>query len=195
MSATRKFLSSDCRVKRERAICRAFLRACDIKFAERELIAPASEPADVAFRDARFQIRELRDNKPQKDWKEREQRYANATSLGDILEPYSSPRSIDFRALLLRAEIALAAKAARYGNGCNDTDALVYVDLQNEFLVARSSIGNLDSLRLQRWRSVSLLFPPSGIVLFATPLAPVFLRKVAGTVATNWLLMDELFEN
>lgn len=191
---TREFLSNPCKAERERAMCRAFLRLRGIEFAEGELIAPASEPTDVAFRDARFQIRELRDNKPQKEWKERQQRYATATSLDDIIEPYSSPHPIDFGTLLPRVEIALSAKAAKYGSGCKDIDALVYIDLQSGFLLTRPSIGRADHSRLQGWRSVSLLFPPCGIVVFATPLAPAFIREAAGTVATNWLDIDGLFE-
>lgn len=54
---TRTFLSNKMKPERERSVCRAFLRAIGVSFEESEIIAPTDEPADVAFRDARFQIR------------------------------------------------------------------------------------------------------------------------------------------
>jgi hypothetical protein len=56
---TRTFLSNRMKPERERSVSRAFLRAIGISFIDSELIAPTVEPADVAFRDARFQVRDL----------------------------------------------------------------------------------------------------------------------------------------
>jgi len=56
---TRMFLSNAMKPERERSVCRAFLRALGVSFNDGELIAPAVEPADVSFRDARFQVRDL----------------------------------------------------------------------------------------------------------------------------------------
>lgn len=42
----------DMKSERERSVCRAFLRAIGVAFEEHELIAPSTEPADVAFRTA-----------------------------------------------------------------------------------------------------------------------------------------------
>lgn len=56
---TRTFLSNKLKPERERSVCRAFLRAIGVSFIDNELIAPTVEPADVAFRQARFQVRDL----------------------------------------------------------------------------------------------------------------------------------------
>jgi hypothetical protein len=53
------FLSNAMKPERERSVCRAFLRALGVSFADSELIAPTIEPADVSFRQLRFQGREL----------------------------------------------------------------------------------------------------------------------------------------
>ena len=60
-SDTRAFLKNEAKPERERSVCRAFLRTIGVKFNESELVAPTAEPADVAFRTARFQIREMLD--------------------------------------------------------------------------------------------------------------------------------------
>src|SRR5258708_12087442 len=57
--ATRVFLCNKMKPERERAVCRAFLRALGVSFADQELIAPTVEPADVSFRELQFQVRDL----------------------------------------------------------------------------------------------------------------------------------------
>ena len=55
-SEVREFLKNPAKPEREKSVVRAFLKTIGVVFAEPELIAPAEEPADVAFRDCRFQI-------------------------------------------------------------------------------------------------------------------------------------------
>jgi hypothetical protein len=68
---TRTFLSNKMKSERERAVCRAFLRTIGVCFEESEIIAPSTEPTDVSFRTAHFQIRDLLgpDHKRGDDWK------------------------------------------------------------------------------------------------------------------------------
>ncbi len=196
-SEARTFLSNKMRPDRERSVARAFLRTLGVSFQDSQLIAPTVEPADVAFRDARFQIRDLLepDHRRGDDWKNREKKYGDAASLDDVTEPSSSPTSIAMEVLVPKVVTALSEKARKYGADCRSLDALMYVDLKNKFLAPNSEIKNTDALKQQGWRSVSLLFSPYGIVLFAAADAPGFLRDADGTIRMEWLEIDTLFDD
>ena len=192
---TRKFLGNKMKPERERSVCRAFLRAIGVSFVDGELLAPTVEPADVAFRDARFQVRDLlREHRRGDVWRRNEKRYAEAQSLTDLLKPYSPPVSTSIKDLLPEVATALAEKAAKYGAGCKGLDALMYVDLQDIYLEANSVAVNTAELQHQGWRSVSLFFAPYGFVLFANDHAPAFLRNVAGRAQMKWANTQTLFE-
>jgi very-short-patch-repair endonuclease len=59
VAETRRLFSNTMKPERERMVCRAFLRCVGIKFCDQEIIASDTEPVDVVFRSAKFQIREL----------------------------------------------------------------------------------------------------------------------------------------
>ena len=195
-SDTRAFLSNKMKPERERSVCRAFLRAIGVPFEEQELVAPTDEPADVAFRTALFQIREILEPNRRRgdDWKRKEKKYSEANSLDDVIEPYSPPTSIALVELVPKVVDALSEKAQKYGTGCNNIDALVYVNLGDQFLAADSDVPNLDKLQSQRWRSVSIVFPPYGVILFAATTAPDFLTALAPGQYMDWQNIDSLFE-
>jgi hypothetical protein len=195
VAQTRMFLSNKMKPERERSVCRAFLRALGVSFSDVELVAPTVEPADVAFREARFQVRDLLRNRKRGDeWKNNEKQYAEAQSIADLIQPYSPPVSITLESLVPEVTAALFAKATKYGTGCKDLDALVYVDLNDMFLEARSPAPNMTELEHQGWRSVSLFFSPYGVVLSARNDAPAFLRCEAGMTRMNWANIYTLFE-
>jgi hypothetical protein len=195
-SDTRAFLGNKAKPERERSVCRAFLRAIGVAFEEHELIAPTAEPADVAFRTARFQIREILEQNRRRgdDWKEKEKKYSQATSLDELLEPYSPPTSVNLEMLVPEIVTALSEKAQRYGAGCKDIDALVYINLQDQFLTPDSDLPEMDQLKSQGWRSVSFVFPPYGAILFATSSASSFLTGAGPGQYMKWQDIDSLFE-
>lgn len=195
-SDTRAFLSNEMKPERERSVCRAFLRAIGVPFDEQELVAPTDEPADVVFRTARFQIREILEPNRRRgdDWKRKEQKYSEADSFDDVMESYSPPRSITLVELVPNVVDALSEKAQKYGTGCKDIDVLVYVNLGNRFLTAGSDVPNLDALQLQGWRSVSILFPPYGVILFAAATAPDVLTALEPGQYMGRQDLDSLFE-
>jgi hypothetical protein len=59
VAETRRLFSNTMKPERERMVCRAFLRCLGIKFCDEEIIASDTEPIDVLFRSAKFQIRVL----------------------------------------------------------------------------------------------------------------------------------------
>jgi Putative endonuclease, protein of unknown function (DUF1780) len=191
----RAFLGNKMKPERERAVCRAFLRAVGVSFNESELVAPTIEPADVAFRDAQFQVRDLlRGRKRGDDWKNKKEQYDRAQSIADLVEPYSPPVPVSLASLVPEVTEALSEKAAKYGTGCSGLDALIYVDLKDAFLEANSRIPDTTALKSQGWRSVSIFFSPYGATLLAGGHAPCFLQDAAGSPSMKWANIDTLFE-
>jgi hypothetical protein len=197
---TRTFLSNKMKSERERAVCRAFLRTIGVSFEESEIVAPSAEPTDVSFRTAHFQIRDLLgpDHKRGDDWKKREQMYLSAKSLNDVMVPLSLPIPLGFDRLVPELEITLSAKAQKYKRnykgGCTEIDALIYVDIKDRFLAVNSRMPDLEGIKSQGWRSVSLLFSPFGVVLFTGSTAPEFLRAIPAGPHMEWEDIHTLFE-
>ena len=194
---TRTFLGNPLKPERERAVCRAFLRAVGVRFADTEIVAPCDEPADVSFRDARFQVRdELMGRRRGDEWKQREQRWNKARRIRDTRESVTWPTPMKKAELVDFVAEALEAKSKKYGcAGCATIDALVYADItSSRFLVRRSLAKDLRRLESQGWRSVSVLFPPYGIVLLARDAAPTFLRQLVGKTRKAWRKVDGLFD-
>lgn len=194
---TRTLLSNPQKQQRERAVCRAFLRVIGLRFTDREIIAPCDEPADVCFRDARFQIRDHLAGRPRGDeWKQRQTRWAKARRISDTLEPVKWPTPMRRAELVNAVTDALKSKSEKYGlSGCSKTDALVYADITGtRFLMPRSVARDVSRLEQQGWRSVSVLFPPYGVVVLARDSAPAFLRKLVGKTRRAWRRPDGLFD-
>ena len=195
VAETRRIFSNKMKPERERMVCRAFLRCLGIAFDNKEIITSDTEPIDVIFRSAKFQIRELMEP-DQKRWDELrdlQQKVENATSIEDLMTPYSPSRRLSFQVLVPELTNALGEKAMKHGTGCTDLDALVYVDLEGRHLDANSVIPDPSKLKSQGWRSVSMLFPPYGVVLSAESTAPVFIQMASGQVVSKWGDLDTLF--
>jgi hypothetical protein len=198
-----EFFSNHARAERERAVCRAFLRCLGIPFTEAEIVAPAAEPVDVSFRDARFQMRDHRapGAQPHAEWKARLARATQARSMDDAIGPWprvpewSGTTPMSLTELTVAITEALEDKARRYGKDCGTLDALVYADLTwTRSLGLHTEPGDTARLIEQGWRSVSVLFPMIGLVLCARDEAPRFLRGVAGTALYRWPDPDTLFD-
>jgi hypothetical protein len=196
VAETRSFFGPKMKPERERTVCRAFLRCLGVKFDESEIIASKTEPVDVEFRSAKFQIRELIESgrKRGDELKTLQQKYASANSIEDLATPFAPSQPLSFDALVLELTKALQEKAAKYGSGCQGLDALVYVNLEGQHLDAKSLLPDMSQSKKQGWRSVSILFTPYSLVLFAKTTAPEFLQKHSGQVLSEWEQWDTLFE-
>lgn len=193
---TRSFFSNKAKAERERAVCRAFLRTIGTRFDNSEVKSPTSDPPDVVFRTARFEVREMFDpgRKRGDEWKAKETKYQSAKSVEELLEPASWPTPIELSELVPDVVAALTEKAKNYGADCRNLDALVYVNLQEKYLMPQSPIPSLDQLKAQGWRSVVLLFPPYGVVLFANEGAPEILVEKTPGQFTEWHELGSLFD-
>ncbi len=197
-AGTLRYFSSGLKPERERAVCRAFLRCVGIAFADNEIVAPSTEPLDVSFRDARFQVREVMEKGRRRgdEWKLKQARWHRARSIDDIIEASLSSNPMQSSELIEMVTQALEGKSKKYGKSqCANIDALVYVNLTaTRFLDPMTVRGDASGLEGQGWRSVSILFPPYGLVMSAGAGAPSFLELLIGRVLNEWQSPDELFE-
>ena len=198
INEARHFFSNSMKPERERAICRAFLRGIGIGFKDNEIKAATreDEPVDAFFFLACFQMREILDSdyKRGDEWRNKAEHLKSAICIDDLREPYVSPKPMTSSELTPLICDALKEKSIRYGAEREKLDALVYVNLQNRFLAANQSMADLEVLKAQGWRSVSMLFVPFASVLYANESAPDFLRERAGRILNEWHHPDGWFD-
>ena len=165
----RVLLAHSLKPQRDRAVIRALLRGLGIACGDAEVIAPVEAPIDVWFRQAQFHVRELGDPPRGCAW--------HAEDSGDLYHP---SRGLDLTARLAHIPTALAPHAAWYGVRCVGLDVVVAVEGYHGVLAPPAPAPVIRALALQGWRSVSVVCPPSGMVLYAASGAPDFLRAVTG---------------
>jgi hypothetical protein len=188
---TRTLFSNAGRHERERKVVRAYLRTSGIAFTEKEIQPGSDEPVDIAFRTARFQIMDIvGDRQRGRTWKERHQRYSEAKSITDVMEPWTSSEAMPFSEAARMIAGSLNRKARHYGrDNSSALDGLVYVDLGGRHLWpldAPLDDQGAAMLREQGWRSVSMLFLPYAAVLSVRADAPEFLKERAGFILREW---------
>ena len=193
-----RFLSNERKEERERSVCAAFLRCLGIEFSTKEIKSSEDEPPDVVFRDARFEVREIlnKGRRRHDEMKVKRERLSNAKTLDDVSEPPPKlPVPLPYEKVIGIVSSALNRKAQRYSQNVRaNLDALVYVNLVGKFLDIDSPLPSLDPLRSQEWRSVSIFFHSSALVLYAKPLGPAFLRNVVGRTMAEWNSSFGLFD-
>lgn len=192
-----RLLRNEHKGERERMVCRAFLRSIGMTFVDSEIVESRTEPVDVAFRDARFQIRERLDPGRQRmdEWTRDLIHRKQARSIDDVTEPVRLRQPMTLAELVSAVTSALEKKAARYGRAqCSKLDALAYMNSGTRFLYPTEGPADLGGLEAQGWRSVSVIFPPYGVVLLAGADAPTFLRERGGQVLMKWTSPEGLFD-
>jgi Putative endonuclease, protein of unknown function (DUF1780) len=190
----RLLLAQRMKPQRDRAVIRALLRVLGVAFAEAEVIAPVEAPIDVRFRQAQFHVRELCDHPRGCTWQADDSRVPQASTLvdrGDLRHPAVG---MDLTASIAHVTTALAQHAAWYGVRCVGLDVVVAVDGHHGVLTLPAQAPEISALALQGWRSVSVVCPPSGMVLYAASGAPDFLCAVTGRLLRQWDNIETLFE-
>jgi hypothetical protein len=132
IAETRRLFSNAQIPEREKMVCRAFLHSMGVGFSEAEISVGASEPTDIAFRGAAFQITEVLDEGRRRslEHKELEIKYQNVRSARDVMEPWRNPEPMGFPEMVSVTAKRLEEKFAKLGQqGCRGIDALVYIDL------------------------------------------------------------------
>ena len=190
----RLLLAQRMKPQRDRAVIRALLRVLGVAFADAEVIAPVEAPIDVRFRQAQFHVRELCDHPRGCAWPEDDSRVHQASTRADRGDLRHPAVGMDLTASISHVTAALAQHAAWYGVRCVGLDVVVAVDGRHGVLAPPAQAPEIGALILQGWRSVSVVWPPSGMVLYAASGAPDFLRAVTGRLLRQWDNIETLFE-
>ena len=190
----RLLLAQRLKPQRDRAVVRALLRVLGVAFAEAEIIVPVEAPIDVRFRQAQFHIRELGDHPRGCAWQEHDKLVQQARTRADRGDLRHPAVGMDRRVGIAHVTAALAQHAAWYGARCVGLDVVCAAEGYQDMLAPLVHAPEMDTLALQGWRSVSLLCPPYGMVLYAASGAPDFLRTVTGQLLRQWANSDTLFE-
>jgi hypothetical protein len=176
----RLLLAQRMKPQRDRAVIRALLRVLGVAFAEAEVIAPGESPIDVQFRQAQFHVRELDDHPRRGAWHAHDTRRQHVRRLGDRGDLHQPAVGRDLTVGISQVTSALAEHAAWYGARCVGLDVVVAIDGHQDVLAPPAQTPEVGALTLQGWRSVSVVCPPYGMVLYAASGAPDFLRTVPG---------------
>ena len=185
--------------ERERRTCAAFLRCAGVPFDAALIASSTTEPPDVVFDSARFEITiVLEQNRPlHDDWKDIAARRSSAQRIEELMTPYRPPEVLSRQEIVDLITPPAAKKAEQYlgrGLALDDLDLLVYVD-RNVVLAVESPKPVVDALlRRHGWRSVSVLIPPNSYVVHASDNAPLFLRHLAGEPRAEWRNPFGLFD-
>jgi len=190
----RLLLAQRMKPQRDRAVVRALLRVLGVNFAESEVIAPVEAPIDVGFRQAQFHLRELGNHPQRSAWPAHDKRVQQASTLVDRRDLRNPAVEMDRTVDIAHVTAALAQHAAWYGARCVGLDVVFTVDGDHGVLAPPAHAPEISALALQGWRSVSLLCPPYGMVLYAASGAPDFLRTVTGRLLRQWENINTLFE-
>ena len=188
---TRLLLTQRRKPEHDCAVIRAFLRALGVACAEAEIVVSVEAPIDVRCREAHFHLRELCDHPHGRDGQEPagvHQRRACAHG-GD---PHDLTEGRQGAVLLPHVTAVLAPHAAWYGARCTGLDALVCVDACQRGLAPPALVPGVVALPRQGWRSVSVWWPPYGLVLYAASGAPAFLRWGTGKLFRHGDTIDTL---
>jgi hypothetical protein len=184
-SKARQLFSNSNKPEREKMTCRGFLRCMNIKHNDAELVVADDASFDVTFRQAKFEITEIvGGRKRDLELKKLETKYKNASTGRDLLVPMENPEPMLFSEMVQVVRDRLGEKfCRRKKQGCENIDALVYVDIINRYLYpVEFSTEAVCAIEAQGWRSASTLIVPYATVLFASDAAPAFLRERVGQV-------------
>ena len=181
----RLLLAQRLKPARSRAVVRTLLHTLSVAFAEAELGAPVEAPIDVQFRQAQFHLRELRDHPWERDGTAHAIRVPQTCTRPDGGHRGGHAVGMERAVLIPHLTAALAEHAAWYGARCAGLDALVFVEGHHGVLAQPLPPPAVRALTVQGWRSVSVVCPPYGMVLYAADGAPAFLRLVSGRLVRH----------
>jgi hypothetical protein len=188
-------LSSRRKQERERRTCAAFLRCAGIAFEPDQVVASSTEPPDVIFDQARFEIAIVMPRREMHgEWKATARRRADAQGINELIEPYHPPENLSRQQLIDLIVPIANSKAQKYGaNGTRELDLLLYVN-RNAILDVDSPNPRCDELSAQGWRSISILIPPHSYVASARETSPEFICRQVGEPSAAWTRPDGLFD-
>ena len=180
-----KFFAPEQKVERETWVCSAFLQNLGIQHAEAELIPEPSDPPDIHFRGARFEIKEILDpdRKRHAEYREKLEKALLARSASELLEHYT-PEDLTYREIGDIVIQRLTEISAHYDPKVTaQLDLLIYVNLLHCLVNGQSPVPSPTTYSGFGWRSIGVVKGWSAWVLHARPDAPSFLQTHVGKPA------------
>lgn len=171
-----KYFGNKNKPERERCVCAEFLSNLRIPFADADIQSPATDPPDVVFADARFEIKEILDpgRKRHDEYKQQLAHAERATDPHELLTLFT-PKDITPTEICQRVLETLQELGDRYLAGeRSGIDLLFHVNLKHHTLT-EGLLPDLTRLREFGWRSINVLMGWSSFVLYAAEDAPSFL--------------------
>lgn len=177
------YFASSRKCERERWVCDEFLTNLGVFVRSGEVQSAKSEPPDVVFRDAQFEIKEILDvgRKRHAEYKAALQHALRVTEPKDLLKGYA-PKDISPVEVAALVEAELMRLARHYAPAVRrGLDLLFYVNLL-EHTLTDEPLPNPFRLASYGWRSISVLFGQSSLVYSAEPSSPIFLSENSGVL-------------
>ncbi|MNM50410.1 hypothetical protein D3C81_614450 [compost metagenome] len=171
--------------ERERWVCKEFLMNLDVPFEEADIRTPDTDPPDVEFSSARFEVKEILDpgRKRHDEYKRELIKAQNASDPQELLTLYT-PQDITPAELCDLVRTHLAGLGDDYlADSRHSMDLVFYVNLKHHMLQA-GKIPDVSDLNAMGWRSICALMHRTSFVLYAAEDAPYFIaeRGVSATV-------------
>jgi hypothetical protein len=176
------FWSPEKKLERETYTVRTLLRHLGVQYAEAEITPEPSEPPDMKFRDARFEIKEILDHDRRRhdEYRKKLAKALTAKSPRELMEQYT-PQDLTFQKIGDRVVQILRDAATHYApKVIEQLDLLVYVNLLKRIVVLDSQVPASSHFSQFGWRSISVVRSSVACVLYARADAPDFLRSHLG---------------
>ena len=177
------FFSGKNKLAREKMVVEKLLTSLGIDYDESELTEP-EEPADVAFRDARFQVKEVMQfhgteiRRRHDEYRVALRRVEAAETMEELL-PLTPFRKVTWACIVTESLKAAKKHIERYGvKERRDLDVVCYYNRHDHF-EADAPTPDYEKLDC---RSFSIVSNSYARVLFADSSAPAFLCAAVGTV-------------
>lgn len=172
------FFSNESKFDREKWVVERLLEALGVAFNEGDL-RQASEPADVQFGAARFQVKEVMDpRKRQDEYRQELERAKKAKTRADVLDPYT-PKDVSLSEIVERCANRSMELRKKYGpTERRRLDLVCYFN----FSESHEGISSFETPSERDFRSLSIVSNSFRVVLYAQEDAPDFLRNNVGKV-------------
>ena len=184
-----KFFSSQKKPDREKTTCSAFLKCLGIDFNLTDLKCIKNDPPDIQFLTANFEIKEYLDDQRKRhyEYKRLLEKLLKAHKLSDLMEPYSAPKPLAVKYVGEKISIFLEEYSKIYGKKlCSTLDALIYFNLNGYYINDTDVSVDVQGMRNQGWKSVSIVSNLLAFIFYAHDSAPEFLKNNIGMIKHEW---------
>lgn len=183
LAASVAYFTSQNKQERERWVATEFALNLGLTPAHGEIQSIEPDPPDVAFRDARFEIKEILDpgRRRHDEYKKELARVRGISKPQDLLREFTPKESSigEIYDLCLKE----ASSLDKYSKDLKtQTDLLLYVNLHDVMYVVEQPYPDTSALSETGWRSVSFLMGRRSCCLYARPNAPDFIKQAVGRI-------------